>query len=216
MSVGDVIKLGRVKLKIKEIRLVDIGDVSLDNNYTKHFATKINDRSFNDNNRDRVSNLNENQINNIFNKNFNNGLSQFNSNNNIVHQVKKNKSLCRICYCDEIEIDSPLISPCSCSGSMKYIHFSCLQKWLKSKIVVKSTITENCSSYSIKQIECELCKIVFPDFVKYKGKLYDTKEFIKPSYKTYITLESAMTDKNSNKVLFYVNLESKQNIRIVK
>lgn len=205
-----------MKLKIKEIRLVDLGDISVDNNHTKHFATKINEKSFNENNRDRVSNLNENQINNIFNKNVIKGFSEFNSNNNIVNQIKKHKSLCRICYCDGTEVDSPLISPCSCSGSMKFIHFSCLQKWLKSKIVVKSTITENSSSYSLKQIECELCKVVFPDFVKYKGKLYDTKEFIKPSYKTYIILESAMMDKSSNKVLFYVNLESKQNIRIVK
>jgi len=92
--------------------------------------------------------------------------------------------------------------------------FSFMLTWLKSKIVVKSTITENCASYSLKQIECELCKVVFPDFVKYKQKLYDTKDFIKPSYKTYITLESASNERNSNKVLFYVNLESKQNIRI--
>lgn len=129
--------------------------------------------------------------------------------------LKKSKATCRICYCDETEVESPLISPCSCSGSMKFIHFSCLQTWLKSKIVVKSTVTDNCASYSLKQIECELCKVVFPDFVKYKGKLFDTKEFIKPSYKTYITLESAMTDKHSNRVLFYANLESKNNIRIV-
>ena len=64
-----------MKLKIKEIRLVDLGDISVDNNHTKHFATKINEKSFNENNRDRVSNLNENQINNIFNKNVIKGFS---------------------------------------------------------------------------------------------------------------------------------------------
>ena len=53
------------------------------------------------------------------------------------------------------------------------------------------------------------------DFVKYKQKLYDTKDFIKPAYKNYITLESAIADKTVNKVMFYVNLETKQNIRIV-
>ena len=34
---------------------------------------------------------------------------------------------CRICYEDDSK--EPLIVPCSCSGSMKYIHTSCLQKW---------------------------------------------------------------------------------------
>ncbi len=37
--------------------------------------------------------------------------------------------LCRICYCSEEEVDSPLINPCCCSGTMKYIHLSCLQQW---------------------------------------------------------------------------------------
>ena len=207
--------MGRVKLKIKEIKL-DQNENSVDNNHTKHFATKINEKSFNDNNKDRVSNIN-NEI-NPQNKNTNLNLfaSHSNSQKNFLNNpLKKNKAICRICYCDDIEVDSPLISPCSCTGSMKFIHFSCLQTWLKSKIVVKSTITDNCSSYSLKQIECVLCKIVFPDFVKYKGKLYDTKEIVKPAYKTFITLESIQNDKNSNKILFYVNIESKQNIRIV-
>ena len=35
---------------------------------------------------------------------------------------------CRVCY--ENDSKEPLIAPCSCSGSMKYIHKSCLQKWL--------------------------------------------------------------------------------------
>ena len=211
---GDVIKLGRVKLKIKEIKL-ESSENSVDNNYTKHFATKINEKSFNENNKERLSqpkneNLQQGNAINVFEK-MNSNKNPIVNNNN----VKKSKAICRICYCDDIEVESPLITPCNCSGSMKFIHFSCLQTWLKSKIVVKSTITENCSSYSLKQIECELCKVVFPDFVKYKGKLFDTKEFIKPAYKSFITLESMQADKNCNKVLFYVNIESKQNIRIV-
>lgn len=114
-----MIKLGRVKLKIKEIKLLDSGDNSIDNNHTKHFATKGNDKSINDNNRDRVSNLNNDNINIIKNNNM---LDQSNTN---VNQpiVKKHRNICRICYCDELEVDSPLISPCNCSGTMKFIHF---------------------------------------------------------------------------------------------
>ena len=52
--------------------------------------------------------------------------------------------ICRICHC-EGTIDEPLISPCSCLGTMQYLHQSCLQRWIKSA-GVKS---------------CELCKFEF-------------------------------------------------------
>ena len=42
---------------------------------------------------------------------------------------------CRICKLGEDECQSlgSLISPCSCSGSMRYIHTKCLQRWLELK-----------------------------------------------------------------------------------
>jgi len=36
---------------------------------------------------------------------------------------------CRICYEETSSKDNPLIRPCKCSGSMKFIHKLCLQKW---------------------------------------------------------------------------------------
>ena len=35
---------------------------------------------------------------------------------------------CRICREDE-DTDRPLLNPCLCSGSMKYCHQECLDKW---------------------------------------------------------------------------------------
>ncbi|XP_067672437.1 E3 ubiquitin-protein ligase MARCHF1-like [Haliotis asinina] len=52
--------------------------------------------------------------------------------------------ICRICHC-EAEPNNPLISPCLCSGSLKFVHSSCLQKWIKS---------------SEKNV-CELCKFQY-------------------------------------------------------
>jgi len=156
-----VIKLGRVKLKIKEIKLFDAEAASVgDNNHTKHLYTKNNEKSFNDN-RDRISNLNVEIPNIAAEEDKNNALSKANS-NQINIALKKSKAICRICYCDDVEVDSPLITPCNCAGTMRFIHFCCMQQWLKSKIVVKSTVTDNCTSYSLKQIECELCKAIFP------------------------------------------------------
>jgi hypothetical protein len=43
---------------------------------------------------------------------------------------------CRICF-NECEEDNPLISPCRCSGSLKFIHYNCLKSWLESKRTIK-------------------------------------------------------------------------------
>ena len=39
-----------------------------------------------------------------------------------------NKS-CRICQNNSNSKENPLLSPCICKGSMKYIHRDCLNKW---------------------------------------------------------------------------------------
>lgn len=43
-------------------------------------------------------------------------------------EVRDDK-MCRICY---DETDEPLIAPCKCSGSIKWVHESCLKKWIES------------------------------------------------------------------------------------
>ncbi|XP_047458269.1 E3 ubiquitin-protein ligase MARCH8 isoform X2 [Mugil cephalus] len=51
---------------------------------------------------------------------------------------------CRICHC-EGDDDSPLITPCHCTGSLRFVHQGCLQQWIKSS-------DTRC---------CELCKYEF-------------------------------------------------------
>lgn len=58
--------------------------------------------------------------------------------------------VCRICHCsEEVEI---LISPCLCTGSVKFVHHSCLMNWLQRAVMSK----------------CELC--LYPLAVKRKRK----------------------------------------------
>lgn len=45
---------------------------------------------------------------------------------------------CKICLSEE-EPTNPMISPCSCTGSMKYIHLECLREWLEGKKHMKET-----------------------------------------------------------------------------
>lgn len=39
--------------------------------------------------------------------------------------------MCRICHSEETS-EEYLISPCYCSGTLRFVHQSCLQQWLKS------------------------------------------------------------------------------------
>ncbi|XP_075234065.1 uncharacterized protein LOC142331816 [Lycorma delicatula] len=52
--------------------------------------------------------------------------------------------ICRICHC-EGDSDVPLIAPCYCAGSLRYVHQVCLQQWIKSSNIRR----------------CELCKFQF-------------------------------------------------------
>ena len=92
---------------------------------------------------------------------------------------------CRVCFCEgNFEGKNPLISPCNCTGSVKYIHLNCLRKWLTSKVNMKCSQTNNIYCYTFKSLECEICKAVIPEQVEYRGKyisLLDFKE-IEPPY----------------------------------
>ena len=93
--------------------------------------------------------------------------------------IKKNNSqkICRICYLEEENpILNPLIRPCKCSGSMKYIHLKCLVVWIKTKVEIdNSEYLDNGKYmiYSSEKVECELCKEVFPNYVRHNNKLYN-------------------------------------------
>jgi hypothetical protein len=130
-----------------------------------------------------------------------------------------NKKICRVCYCDDIEVESCLVSPCNCLGGIKYIHFSCLQTWLKSKIKSKNDHTQLCLSYEIKQIDCELCKSTLPgkyqfngDIIKYQDKYFELWDFLKPTMKNYIIFESYKEEIRS---VYIVNLDIKRRLQIV-
>ena len=89
---------------------------------------------------------------------------------------KINKKICRICYMEEMDKKrNPLIKPCKCSGSMKYIHYECLLHWLKTKVLINKNIYNNngfFSIYSLNLIECELCKNHLPNYIRHRNKIY--------------------------------------------
>lgn len=63
-----------------------------------------------------------------------------------ISTVSSAGEFCRICHCGRNESnDQPLIRPCLCSGTLMFVHQSCLQKWIKSSDIKK----------------CELCQYKF-------------------------------------------------------
>lgn len=58
--------------------------------------------------------------------------------------LSNNHDICRICHC-EGDSEVPLIAPCYCAGSLRYVHQACLQQWIKSSDIRN----------------CELCKFQF-------------------------------------------------------
>lgn len=101
---------------------------------------------------------NDNTINMMNNSNSNNS----NNSGNIINIIdntlpKKNKDmdsdssndiLCRICYrkIDLKETHDDVLAPCNCSGSIKYMHDECFNKWYHEK----------------NKSKCEICLFNFP------------------------------------------------------
>lgn len=48
---------------------------------------------------------------------------------------------CRICLSEIHSPENPLISPCDCKGTMKYIHLECLRSFMRSKLSTRTTQT---------------------------------------------------------------------------
>jgi len=67
---------------------------------------------------------------------------------------------CRICL-DTLESGGErLISPCKCSGSQKYIHESCLQRWRDEELNLTT------------RDQCEICRTDFQFIRNYKKETY--------------------------------------------
>ena len=118
---------------------------------------------------------------------------------------------CRICLSEVYLPDNPLISPCKCAGTMKYIHLTCLQMCLKSKINTRSS--DSALSFSWKTMSCDLCKKPYPHKFNISGKIIELIEIPKPPEK-YLVLESLCKDKNSNKGLHVISLYNKPSIKL--
>jgi hypothetical protein len=102
---------------------------------------------------------------NLYLKKDNNSSILKHLNDSKCEQTDKKK--CRICFENKSQ-NLPLISPCLCEGSIKYVHQNCLKKWL-----IKSNIKPELA-------KCEICKC------KYEIRFYKDNKFDKNGFQKFI------------------------------
>ena len=101
--------------------------------------------------------------------------------------------VCRICLSeDNTDAADPLISPCKCSGTMKYIHLKCLTEWLESKKATKDGV--HFRSFLWDTIFCELWKEEFKSTINHKGKKISLLGYKVPKKGHFLVLEAINTE----------------------
>lgn len=187
LNEGDIIKLGRVRFRIREVKGCP----------------------------DLVSNKNDAPEKQVVNTEADNNNSMEDSFRKSPKSPKGSQTsvnqVCRICLSETCEADDPFFSPCSCSGTMKLIHVKCLQMWLKSKLHTK---VSGLSTFVYwKTLECELCKTPYPQHFEVDNKRYDVVSIDRPD-SAYIIMDLLSKDKNLTRGVHLVKMEGKNNIRL--
>jgi len=72
------------------------------------------------------------------------------------------EKVCRICLDSEETLENPLIAPCKCAGSMRYVHRECLDEWRVTCFNPKALVG------------CTICHAPFS--IRYKGNDVDGKK----------------------------------------
>ena len=226
--ISDQSKNTNNKIFIKEIDNLHLNDRKEINAKKNRIYSLANQRNATDPNLDdkiQILNLNTNNNNNNnkdnnININANNNNLRFqdeieDTKNNIEKKESKkiklkNSRICRICYLEEeSELDDPLVHPCKCSGSLKYIHLKCLKHWIMTKSCQKVEESDFCNVFLFKEVECEICKMQFPDLIKHNGKYFYLLDFTK-DFKNYLILETITLDEEGNKFLYVISLLNKE------
>ena len=205
---GDIIKLGKIYMKIIDIKLEKEETTNFQNMHNSYMTSKqsllksdllkIDDSSNN-----KISILPSINSSKVFPK--------------IYLKARKNnnkKILCRICYESYSNKKNPLINPCKCKGTMKYIHYKCLINWLKNKIEKpkdKKIINNEYISFDKFLFNCELCKTIYPYCIKYNNNIYNILPYLS-QFNEYVTFESL--DKIGKKTINIISLDNKELINI--
>ncbi len=204
---GDIIKLGKIILLVREINTTNNENNNIERNKIEHKPTS--------------SAFNNNQETKVINEKLKNLYIQIKNNKND-NKTNTKTYTCRICLSEgEFFGENPLINPCNCTGSVRFIHINCLKKWLTSKVLIKSSSEENVHIYSFKAFECELCKSIIPERLIFNNKIISLIEFNKIFTPPFLICESIYqynilncSNYSEYQTIFIISFNKKKNIRI--
>ncbi len=128
-------------------------------------------------------------------------------------ESERETAQCRICLGDEVrDLHNPIISPCSCKGTMKFIHLNCLRAWVMQRTIVKER--QNTTMITWKSLNCELCKAPFPFAVSFNGRIYELITY-KPPTPPYAVFELCNKEGVDSSGLCIMSFSKKKVLRIV-
>ena len=183
---GDIIKVGKVRIKFDKISFKSKNKSLYE---IIHQETPKDNINIQNNSKDNIDN-NDITANKIMMTSMLNSVSDRNTD-------IKTKPICRLCYLSESSIEDPLISPCNCSGSMKYIHLSCLKNNIKFKCTKKCN--EYVEMFLFKSYACEICLTQYPKFIAYKTQIYYLFDLDLNKFENYVLCDlTKYIDNNNN------------------
>lgn len=96
--------------------------------------------------------------------------------------MTKKIEYCRICLDNQCSPTNDFISPCKCSGTLKYVHRNCFDRWSRER-----------SRYD-QQFRCEICNTLYHDeqrvsgFRSYLAECFDMREANRTSVIILLTI----------------------------
>ena len=178
---GDIIKLGKIRIKFDKISFKSKNKSLFEIIQQESPKDLITEPNFDSNN------ATTNRI----------MITSLGNSTSLINNEIKSKIICRLCYLDESTITDPLISPCNCSGTMKYIHLSCLKKSIKSKYNKKST--DSLEMFLFQNYACEICLTPYPKCLVYKTNVYFLIDIDLNKFENYVLCDlTKYIDNNNN------------------
>ncbi|XWS31811.1 hypothetical protein CRYUN_Cryun23aG0108200 [Craigia yunnanensis] len=116
-----------------------------------------------------------------------------------VDDLSSNSSIsqCRICHEEEFESFKSLEAPCACSGTVKFAHRDCIQKWCNEKgnITCEICLQEYGSGYTVTAAPSKKSQLIEAT-VTIRDSLQIPRREIEPQHRRLVALAEGMNVEN--------------------
>lgn len=181
---GNIIKMGRLKMKLKKAELGN-------------------------NNHKRKDNHNKNKNGNV--EEIEDNEMPIDHNKDISFQVSdKTDDIppCRFCLSNVMDDqNNPLINPCLCKGTQGLLHVECLKSWMSSKRSHK-VFSPHSEMYTWKTMNCELCSAPYPFKICFNEQHVSLLDYDEPEgrYLAFETFLKEGCEKSTSKSIYILRL----------